>query len=189
MFFQGSASQESQYNINKFILNEWISLAIFFEDIIDSSDEYYLNGYGVITKPHVSQYYNDIVGHIFKLNQKYYIFTGYNIEGLKSEHIKFRSIIEVNQDFIDGLSKTANDFYKDLESSLSVDFKHYSYPFEERIAMTKKGEGGVDMYASYSLKTDDGFFGKIYPATFVAAKNQVLTNALNERLANIKGSK
>ena len=52
MFFEKS----EQFKLNKYIQNEWVSVAIFYEDVIDSSSSYSFDGYGVVSKAYNSQY-------------------------------------------------------------------------------------------------------------------------------------
>ncbi len=188
MFF---AQEFSNFDVTTAIKNEWGSLFAFCEEVNDLYTEIKFVGHGFLQKTQNEQFFDFLGGYIIGLNDKYYIILGEDVSPISENGwFKFKSVIEVNQDFIKSqvISDPTNNYSK-FETDLIVEIKHYQYQEEERIMISKKGIGNIDLYASFSVKNSGKLLnGKIYPAATTAAKNQLMTNMLNERFSSVKKS-
>lgn len=186
MFF---SHEINDFELRKHIKNEWGSLFAFCEEMNDIHPEVRFLGNGFLQKKQVDQFYDFLSGYILELNNSFYIILGEdNTPSSENSWFKFKSIVEVDKLFINTEVLTlANNSYSKFESELIVELKHYQYQEEERLMISKKGIGNIDLYASYSIKNKEKLLnGKVYPAAAVAAKNQLMTNLLNERFSSVK---
>lgn len=186
MFF---SNELNNFNLHSHMKNEWGSLFAFCEEMSDIYQDIKFVGNGFLQKHQGDQFYDFLGGYILGLNDKYYIILGEDTGAIsENSWFKFKSIIEVDQLFINAeVINVPNNSYAKFDSELIVELKHYQYQEEERIMISKKGIGNIDLYASYSIKNKDRLLnGKVYPAAAVAAKNQLMTNMLNERFSTAK---
>lgn len=186
MFF---SHETDNFDLYQHIKNEWASLFTFCEEMNDIHQEIKFLGNGFLQKKQTDQFYDFLGGYILGLNDTYYIILGEdNNPPTENVWFKFKSIIEVDKNFINShILNMTNNSYAKFESDLIVELKHYQYQEEERLMISKKGIGNIDLYASYSIKNKDKLLnGKVYPAAAVAAKNQLMTNLLNERFSSVK---
>lgn len=188
MFFD---QEFNLFDIKNHLKNEWGSLFTFCEEINEINEEVKFIGHGFFNKKQENQFFDFLGGYILALNDKYYIILGEENNIISENNwFKFQSIIEVDKEFISSyvINSTNNKFSK-FETELIVEIKHYQYKEEEKIMISKKGIGNIDLYASYSIKNKDKLLnGKVYPSANVAAKNQLMTKVINERFSNIKKS-
>jgi hypothetical protein len=186
MFF---TQEFNDFDITKGIKNEWGSLFAFCEEINDIYSDIKFVGHGFLQKTQNEQFFDFLAGYIIGLNDKYYIILGEDSSPISENGwFKFKSVIEIDKDFLNSqvLSDPTSQ-YNIFESELLVELKHYQYQEEERIMISKKGIGNIDLYASFSVKNGGKLLnGKIYPAAATAAKNQLMTNMLNERFSSVK---
>lgn len=186
MFF----NQLSHEYYSEYVINEWVSLWLFFEEI-SYEEENSFEGHGFF-RSIIKDQFNDnesVFGYILNLNNRYFGFIGNPINEFKEGgSFKFKHIVEFNEKFHNcDIFAISENYVKKFDTNLEVDVKFYSYSTEEKILISKKGDGNIDLYASYQYDFEkETINGKIFPASLNALKSKMFSAAIEERFSNIK---
>lgn len=186
MFF----NQMSLEYYDNYIINEWVSMWLFFEDI--SYEEYFIfqgNGFFSAIKKEQFEEDKNFFGYILKVNNRFFGFIGYSINDFKEgSKFKFKHIVEFSEEFINSdVFNIGENYFKPFEISIEVDIKFYSYATEERILLSKKGDEHIELYASYEYDFEkETIIGKVYPALLNAIKNKIFNVAIEERFSQLQ---
>ncbi len=194
MFF----GQQENLDISTYIKEEWASMPEFC-DKLNESAELLLQGYGF------AQYEQDgqdgkeaeqLAFHIVRINDRMFGFCGdtNNLQDVnENSGLNYKKIVEFDNSVLSSSLFEANQFrfsknlYKRFDAELVIEAKLYSYNDEQRILISKKGQGNIDLYFAYSIKNKTNeLFGKVYPSVFNAVKHLAMKKLLDERINNRK---
>jgi hypothetical protein len=190
MFF----GQQESIDINKFIKEEWISL-LHFSEMLDEEDYLVYQGYGFFSYRNQSQFDEFLGYYLLKITDKLFAFVGESYSDKKveeNEPIKFKKVIELDEKLLatnlfESTHGNSSNYYKNFEAELIIDAKVYQYSDEDKILLTKKGQGNIDLYASYQVKNENNELAiKIQQSAFTTARHLAMTQVLEKRIQNMK---
>jgi hypothetical protein len=190
MFF----NQTESFDIKKYIKEQWVSLSQFYEKI-EADDSMLLKGYGFIQREEQGQFNLNLGYYIVRLNDRVFGFCGENLNGQAQDGatLYFKYIVEFNENILNSALfepspySESRNLYSKFDAELSVEAKIYLYEDEEKLLITKKGKGNIDLYCSYQVKNHTNeLICKVYPAVFNAAKQLALNKVLEQRIQNMK---
>ncbi len=186
MFF----NQLSEEYYDKYVINEWVSFWLFFDEI-SYEDNNSFEGHGFFRTIKKDQFSDDesVFGYILKLNNRYFGFLGTQINEFKEgANFKFKHVVEFSEKFhVSDIFSIGENYFKKFDTNLEVDVKFYSYSTEEKILISKRGDGNIDLYASYQYDFEkETISGKVFPSAFNALKSKMFNIAIEERFSNIK---
>lgn len=191
MFFNQTASLD----IKKYIKDEWVSIPQFY-DKLRVEKTLNLKGYGFIEKEVTSQFSEFLGYHIIRINDRLFGFCGKSLNGSNPEEnsiLFFKNITEFKIDFLNSALfeesqyKENSNRYIKFDADLTIEAKIYLYEDEEKLLLSKKGQGNIDLYCSYQVENKSNeLICKIYPAAFSAAKYLAMNKILDERIQSIK---
>jgi hypothetical protein len=190
MFF----SQTETFDIKKYIKEQWVSLSQFYERL-DADELLLLKGYGFIQREEQGQFNSNLGYYIVRINDRIFGFCGESLNGQAQdgETLYFKYIVEFNESILNSSlfeSSTysgSRNVYSKFDAELTVEAKIYLYEDEEKLLITKKGQGNIDLYCSYQVKNHTNeLVCKVYPAVFSAAKQLALNKVLEQRIQNLK---
>lgn len=191
MFF----GQEEKTDISQYVKEQWVTISQFCEKLLESSP-LLLRGYGFAKYQQNGQFIEDLGYHFVKINDRIFGFCGesktsgdYNENTILSFRYinEFDPAILTSNIFESNQFKSNSNYYRNFEAELLIDAKVYTYQDEEKLLLSKKGQGNIDLYCSYQIKNiSNEFLVKVYPAAFTAAKHLAMKKMLDERVKNLK---
>lgn len=186
------------FNVESCIKEEYLTLS-GFNDYLSSFGMLVLQGIGFCTYEIKGQF-NDLKGyHILVLNNEVFGFVGSAINDVRpinskseltfSKIVKFDSKL-LNSNIFEDLRFSGNSLDY-LEASIAVDGKIYEYEDEDKIIFSKKGEGNIDMFATYSYfhKTNILKTHIQSHSIQVAGRQQAIMNMLDKNVSTLQASK
>jgi hypothetical protein len=191
MFF----GQTESLDLKKYIKEEWVSLSQFY-DKLRVEKELLLKGYGFFEREVIGQFVEHWGYHLVKINDRVFAFCGESFtqnSADESQPLSFKRIIEFDEKLLssslfEGSQYTGNKSnYNKFDAELNVEAKIYLYQEEEKLLISKKGEGNIDLYCSYQVKNNTNeLICKVYPAAFTAAKHLAMNKILDQRIKQMK---
>ncbi len=190
-----SNQEDQEKNLSQYIKQEWIGLPIFVDSIKEESD-ILLIGYGFLSHKIKGQFEEKIGYHLLKMNDRLFGFCCNGKEGKEPTEgssliLKYINEFDndlINSDFfaVDSFRENKN-YFKNFEAELEVENKLYQYQDEEKLLISKRGLGNIDLYMSYQVKNITNEFSvKIQPNVFSTAKHLAMKKLLDERIKNLK---
>lgn len=192
MFF----GQQDNEDITKYIKEEWVSLSQVYEKILESNSTLFLKGYGFINHEKSSQFIEFLGYYLIHINGNIFGFCGESIKGetlKENELMNFKSVVEFDASILKSSIlmgnqfKSSQNYYKKFDADLLIEAKIYQYHDEEKLLLSKAGQGNIDLYCSYQIKNNTNeFVCKIHPSAFSTAKYLAMSQILEERIQNMK---
>lgn len=190
MFF----NQTESFELKKHIKEQWVSLSQFYDKLL-TDEPFILKGYGFFGQEENGQFVSNLGYYVVRVNERIFAFCGESQEGYAEDGstLYFKYIVEFNESILNSslfesspYSSQTNSYNK-FDAELDVEIKIYLYDDEEKLLITKKGKGNIDLYCSYQVKNNTNeLCCKVYPAAFTAAKQLALNKVLEQRIKNLK---
>lgn len=189
MFF----SRSEPYNIEASIQDEFLTLK-GFTDYLEEFEMLVLQGFAFCTQEAKGQFREHRGYHILIMNNETFGFVGTlpgnNMKAPSvNDKLSFSKIVKFDKNILtsnifEGYGKAGKLEY--LEASLAVDGKLYEYEKEDKLILSKRGAGNIDMFATYTIFKDGDFSAYIQRNSLSnAARQQAMENTLDERIMQI----
>ncbi len=191
MFFNQTVS----FDIKKYVKEQWVSLSQFYEKL-SLDGQLLLKGYGFFEHREQKQFEEQVGYHLVRINNRVFGFCGENLKGGVAEEgttLSFKNITEFHENILTSALFEASQYtgnknnFNKFDAELIIEAKIYLYEDEEKLLLTKKGQGNIDLYCSYQVKNNSNeLICKVYPTAFTAAKHLAMNKVLEQRIQNLK---
>lgn len=192
------------FNVENCIVEEYLTLSGFNDYLTNTFGMLVLQGYGFCTYEVQGQFKEYRGYHILVMNNEVFGFVGTlavpdsgskgNIPGAKSQ-LLFSKIVKFDQKLLNSNIfediRYSGNVLEYLEASIAIDGKLYEYEDEDRMIFSKKGEGSIDMFGTYSYFHKTNIL-KTYLQTQsiqLAGKQQAMMNLLDKKVSHLQASK
>lgn len=182
MFF----SHMQQFNVETSIQDEFLTMKGFVDYLQEEYEMLVLQGFAFCSQESKGQFPEFRAYHILIMNNEAFGFVGTNLidskkKPLLSEKLSFSKIVKFDKRLLssgmfEGYGSGKLEY---LEASLAVDGKLYEYQQEDKLILSKRGEGNIDMFATYTILKSGEFSAYIQKNSISnAARQQAIENKL-----------
>lgn len=191
------------YNVESCILEEYLTFTGFHEYLM-SFGMLVLQGYGFCTYEIQGQFKEYRGYHIIVMNNEVFGFVGTapasnntikTVMPNPRENMIFSKIVKfdaklLTSNIFEDIRYSGNNL-EYLDASIAIDGKLYEYEDENRIIFSKKGEGNIDMFATYSYYSKTNMLRAYIQAQSMqmCAKQQAMMNFLDKKISNLQAIK
>lgn len=190
MFF----NRVEQISVESTIQDEFLTLKGFVDYLQDEFEMLVLQGFAFCAQETKGQFPEYRGYHILIMNNEAFGFVGTNIDNTKrkpliSDKLNFTKIAKFDNKLLasgifEGYANGSKLEY--LEASLAIDGKLYEYEKEDKLILSKRGEGNIDMFATYTIYKTGELTAYIQKKSIVnAARQQAMANTLDERIQSL----
>lgn len=191
------------YNIESCILEEYLTLN-GFNDYLKSFGMLVLQGFGFCNYELQGQFKEFRGYHILIINNEVFGFVGTsanqsstskNLIPNSKEEMAFCKIVKfdpklLTSNIFEDIRSPGNKL-EYLDASLAIDGKLYEYEHEDKLIFSKKGDGNIDMYTTYSYYPKTNLLRAYIQSQsmHMSAKQQAMMNFLDKKVNNLQASK
>lgn len=191
MFF----GQPEAIDLKKYTIQQWVSVSQFYEKLQEEGS-LLLRGHGFFSYEVTGQFTEFLGCHLLQVNDRLFGFFGESRGDDKADEnssLSFKNITEFNsniltsQIFQTSQYSSSKNSYSKFDADLDIEAKLYLYEDEEKLLLSKKGQGNIDLYCCYQVKNNTNeLFCKVYPTAFTASKHLAMSKILDQRIKELK---
>ena len=191
------------FNVESCIIEEYLTLS-GFNEYLSGFGMLVLQGYGFCTYKLKNESKEVRAYHILLMNNEIFAFVGtmansdenyVNNTPTSKSHLSFLKIVKLekkilNSNIFEDIRHSGN-ILEYLDASIAVDGRLYEYDDEDRMVFSKKGEGSIDMFGTFSYFPKTNTLKPYLQAQSIqlAGKQQAMMNLLDKRVSHLQESK